>query len=192
MTGLICGFMTLYNRVFDAIEKAAGGWFVGLAARLAFASVLLMFFINSALTKVGSGPLGIFSPSVGAYAQILPEMMKSVGFNVSKIAFIPYGLIVMLGTWAEFILPVLIVVGLFTRAASLAMIGFIVVMSYVDITGHGVDAKTIGMPFDGLPTGVIADQRLLWVFLLLVLVVKGAGCVSLDALLQRQCKAKTS
>ena len=190
MSGLINTLMGLYCKVFAVIERATDGWLVGLAARLAFASVLLVFFINSALTKVGSGPLGIFSPSVGAYAQILPEMMKSVGFNVSKIAFFPYGIIVLLGTWAEFILPVLIVIGLFTRAASLAMIGFIIVMSYVDITGHGVDAKTIGAPFDGLPTGLIADQRLLWIFLLLVLVVKGAGALSLDALLCRSKKAE--
>lgn len=190
MSGLINGLMSLYCKIFAAIENATDGWLVGFTARFAFASVLLVFFINSALTKVGSGPLGIFSPSVGAYAQILPEMMKSVGFNVSKIAFIPYGLIVLLGTWAEFILPVLIVIGLFTRAASLAMIGFIVVMSYVDITGHAVSAKTIGAPFDGLPTGLIADQRLLWIFLLLVLVVKGAGALSLDALLCRSKKAE--
>lgn len=182
------GLMGLYCKVFAAIERATEGWLVGLSARLVFASVLFVFFINSAMTKLGAGPLGFLSPSVGAYAQILPEMMKSVGFNVSKIAFFPYGLIVLLGTWAEFILPVLIVLGLFTRAASLAMIGFIVVMSYVDITGHGVDAKTIGAPFDGLPGGVIADQRLLWVLLLLVLVVKGAGAISLDALL---CRSKT-
>lgn len=191
MKGLICSIMTLYNRVFTGVERATDGWLVGLSARTVFASVLFMFFINSALTKIGSGPLGFLSPSVGAYAQILPEMMKSVGFDVSKIAFFPYGLIVLLGTWAEFILPVLIVLGLFTRLASLAMIGFIIVMSYVDITGHGVDAKTIGMPFDGIPTGMIADQRLLWVLLLLVLVIKGAGAISLDALLKKSCEGKS-
>lgn len=188
MQGLVCKIAGLYDRVFAAIEKATQGWLVGFAARAVFASVLLVFFINSGLTKVDPGPLGLLSPSVGAYAQILPEMMNAVGFDTSKIAFIPYGLIVLLGTWAEFILPVLIVLGLFTRAASLAMIGFVVVMSWVDITGHSVDAKTIGMPFDGLPGGVIADQRLLWVFLLLVLVVKGAGAISLDALLRRACR----
>lgn len=192
MQGLICSLMGLYNRVFAGVEKAARGWFIGFTARAVFASVLLVFFINSALTKVGAGPLGFLTPSVGAYAQILPEMMKSVGFDVSKIAFFPYGLIVLLGTWAEFVLPVLIVLGLFTRAASLAMIGFIVVMSYVDITGHAVDAKTIGAPFDGLPGGVIADQRLLWVFVLLVLVVKGAGAISLDALLEKACRGKST
>lgn len=190
MQGLVCRMLGLYNRVFAAIEKGTEGWLVGLAARAVFASVLLVFFINSVLTKLGPGPLGFLSPSVSAYAQILPGMMNAVGFDTSKIAFVPYGLVVLLGTWAEFILPVLIVLGLFTRAASLALIGFVVVMSWVDVTGHGVDAKTIGMPFDGLPGGVIADQRLLWVFLLLVLVFKGAGAISLDALLCRTCETR--
>lgn len=190
MQGLICGSVKLYEAVFSTVEKAAEGWLVGLAARGVFASVLLVYFLNSALTKLGPGPLGFLSPSVGAYAQILPAMMQEVSFNVSKIAFFPYGLIVLLGTWAEFVLPVLIVLGLFTRAASLAMIGFVFVMSYVDITGHHVDAKTIGMPFDGQPGAIIADQRLLWIFLLLVLVVRGAGAISLDALLSRACRRK--
>lgn len=193
MKGLICGITNLYNSVFSGIEKATDGWFVGLTARAVFASVLFMFFINSALTKVGAGPFGFLSPSVGAYAQILPEMMKEVTFNVSKIPYIPYGLIVLFGTWAEFLLPVMIVLGLFTRAASLAMIGFIIVMSYVDITGHGLDAKTIGAIFDGQSNGLIADQRMLWIFLLLVLVVKGAGAFSLDALLSKRfgCEPKS-
>ena len=190
MKSLACAIIRLYNAVFGGIEKATEGWLVGLAARGVFASVLFFYLINSALTKLGPGPLGFLSPSVGAYAQILPEMMKAVGFNVSKIAFVPYGLVVLFGTWAEFILPVMIVLGLFTRAASLAMIGFVFVMSYVDITGHGLDAKTIGAPFDRLADGLIADQRLLWIFLLLVLVIKGAGAVSLDALLSRSVKCE--
>lgn len=192
MKGLICSVMRLYDRVFSGLEKASEGWLVGLAARAVFASVLLVFFINSALTKLGPGLFGFLSPSVGAYAQILPAMMEQVSFDVSKIPYFPYGLIVLFGTWAEFLLPVMIVLGLLTRLASLGMIGFIIVMSYVDITGHHVDAKTIGMPFDGDPGAIIADQRLLWVFLLLVLVVKGGGAISLDMLLRRACKGKES
>jgi putative oxidoreductase len=88
-------------------------------------------------------------------------------------------------------LPALILVGLFTRLSSLAMIGFIVVMSYVDITGHGLDAKSIGAMFDRVQNAVIYDQRLLWVFPLVYLAVKGGGAVSLDALLCRVLAKKT-
>ncbi|MTI45003.1 DoxX family protein [Roseibium hamelinense] len=175
--------MRLYVGVFGAIERLTNGWFLGLAARLVFASVLLVFFWNSALTKLGDGFFGFLSPSTGAYAQMLPKMMEQVSYDTSQIAFFPYGLIVLLGTWGEFVLPLLVVIGLFTRAASLGMIVFIGVMTYVDIVGHGVDTKTIGAFFDGDPYAIIADDRLLWVFLLLVPMLKGPGLISLDALL---------
>ena len=65
------------------------------------------------------------------------------------------------------------------------MIGFIVVMSVVDITGHGADAGTIGGWFDADPYSVIMDDRTFWIFLLLVVLVRGAGPISLDAVLRR-------
>jgi putative oxidoreductase len=94
-------------------------------------------------------------------------------------------LVVLLGTYAEFILPAMIALGLFTRLASVGMIGFIGMMSVVDITGHNADATTVGAMFDRLPYGLIMDQRLLWVFLLLVLVIKGGGPISLDYILTK-------
>lgn len=185
MTGIIHGIHGLYDGFFSGLQRATDGWFIGLAARAVFASVLLVYFLNSALTKIGPGPFGFLTPSAGAYAQILPKITEAAGYDISAIAFFPYGLIVLLGAWAELLLPVLIVAGLFTRLASLGMIVFIIVMSWVDITGHGVDANAIGAPFDGNPGATIADQRLLWCFLLLVLVLRGAGALSLDALLAR-------
>ncbi len=79
----------------------------------------------------------------------------------------------------------MIALGLFTRLASVGMIGFIGMMSIVDIYGHNADAATIGAMFDRLPYGLIMDQRLLWVFLLLVLVIKGGGPISLDYVLTK-------
>ena len=63
------------------------------------------------------------------------------------------------------------------------MIGFIIVQSVVDIWGHGVIGPDIGGWFDGHSGALIMDQRLLWVTILLVLVVKGAGALSVDRLL---------
>lgn len=183
MSSLIGFLYRLYNGVFDLLERLTDGWFLGLASRLIFAAVLFQFFWNSALTKIGGSIMNIFTPTSGAYVQMLPKMMEQVSYDISQIAFFPYGLIVLLGTWAEFILPVLVVVGLFTRAASLGMIVFIIVMSVVDVTGHSVDAKTIGALFDGDPYSVISDDRLLWIFLLLVPVLKGPGYLSLDTIL---------
>ncbi len=177
MLTLIDRAASLHNGVFGRIEKGLSGWFPGLLARLIFASVLLAFFWKSAATKVGDG---IFSPSDGAYAQIFPKTLEALEYDTAGFSFF-YTLIVLLGTYAEFILPLLILVGLMTRLASLGMIGFIIVMSIVDVFGHGMDAKTVGSLFDRFQDGIIADQRLLWIFPLVYLVVKGAGLVSLDA-----------
>lgn len=185
MGTLVGFFVQLYTMVFGTIERLTNGWFLGLASRLIFAGVLFQFFWNSALTKIDGSFANMLSPTTGAYVQMLPKVMEQVSYDISQIAFFPYGLIVLLGTWGEFILPILVVVGLFTRFASLGMIVFIVVMTYVDITGHSVDAKTIGALFDGDPYSIISDDRLLWIFLLLVPMLKGPGNVSLDWLLGR-------
>ncbi|MBN9672400.1 DoxX family protein [Roseibium aggregatum] len=183
MGALIGFFIRIYTAVFGALERLTNGWLLGLAARFIFAAVLFQFFWNSALTKIGGNIMNIFTPTAGAYAQMLPKLMEQVSYDTSQVAFFPYGLMVLLGTWGEFLLPIMVVVGLFTRFASLGMIVFIIVMSYVDIYGHGADAKTIGALFDGEPYAIISDDRLLWIFLLLVPALKGPGVISLDWLL---------
>lgn len=176
---------TLHNKVFGFLEGLAGDWFLGLAARLVFSSVLLAFFINSAMTKLGSGFPDMFIPAVGAYAQILPSIAEAAGYDPNKIALFPWKLIVLAGTYAELLIPIMLFVGLFTRFAALSLIGFIGVMSFVDVAFHGLDAKSIGMMFDRVQDGIIADQRLLWIFPLIYLVLKGGGPVSVDELLNR-------
>mgnify|MGYP006289898473 FL=1 len=175
-----------HDRVFGAVERALEGWFLGLAARLIFAAVLFGYYWASALTKIGDGALGVFTVSDGAYMQILPSVMEANGYDSSAIATVPWGLIVAAGTYAEFLLPVLIVLGLLTRLSALGMLVFVAVQSWVDVAFHGVDAATVGALFDRQPGSVILDQRLLWAFLLTVLVVKGPGLVSLDALARRR------
>ena len=181
---MISFLMGLYQGFFALLERITNGWFMGLAARLAFSSVLLMYFLNAALIKVGSYAWGIFPiPKAGAYAQMFPALAKSVRYNVDKIDVFPYQIIVFFGTYMEFILPALILLGLFTRAASLAFIVFIGVMTYVDITAHKVGPETIGIFFDRVNNSAIADQRLLWLVPLVYLMLKGAGAISLDRLL---------
>lgn len=177
-----------HRDVFHSVERVLDGWLLGLAARLVFASVLMVFFVNSALTKVGSGFPDILIPAVGAYAQIVPPIAEAAGYDPANIALFPWKLIVLAGTYAEFLLPVLLVVGLFTRLVSLAMIGFIIVMSVVDVTLHNLDAASIGAMFDRVPSAIIFDQRLLWMFPLIYLVVKGAGAISLDALISARAR----
>ena len=184
--GRIVEFLVeLHGAAFALLSRLCGGWFLGLAARAIFSSVLLFYFWNSAATKLGSGMFGFLMPSDGAYVQILPTLLEEVSYDTSQIVFFPYGLIVLLGTWAEFLLPALILIGLFTRISSLAFIGFIAVMTYVDITGHHVEAQTIGQFFDPVQNSAISDQRLLWIFPLLYLSLRGAGALSLDWVISR-------
>ena len=168
------------NRFAQRLDAASGA-ILGTLGRFLFAAILLVYFWNSGLTKLGES---ILSPSLGAYAQIFPRQMEAVGFDVTQLGTFHY-LVVMAGTYAEFILPILIVIGLLTRLAALGMIGFVLVQSLTDLFGHGglSDPATLGGWFDGMPDGVILDQRALWVFLLLTLVIKGAGPLSLDRLL---------
>ncbi len=179
MTRLIA----LHDMIFAAIQRA-GDWITPTLARLIFAAVLFLYYWNSAVTKVGDGILGIFRPSDGAYIQIFPRAVEAAGYDFSQLGLFHW-LVVLAGTWAEFILPVLIVLGLFTRLAALGMIGFIVVQSVVDITGHGLGAADIGAWFDRLPSALILDQRAFWVFILIVLVVRGAGPLAVDRVLSR-------
>jgi len=159
-------------------------WLLSIMARFLFAALFLMYFWVSGLTKLGDGVLGIFSPSVGAYAQIFPRAMEAVGYDASQLSLF-HTMVVLAGTWAEFVLPLMIVVGLLTRLAAFGMIGFVVVQTLTDLYGHGAisEAGTVGAWFDKAPDSVILDQRALWVFLLVTLVVKGAGPLSLDRVL---------
>ena len=173
-----------YDRLVAGLERAAPLLLPSLA-RLVFAGTLLVYFWKSALTKVGDGLLGVFQPALGAYAQIFPRAMEAAGFDPGQLGAFHWTVVVT-GTLAEFILPLLIVLGLFTRLAALGMIGFVTVQSLTDLYGHGGlgNAGTLGAWFDGAPDALILDQRAFWVFVLACLVLRGAGPLSLDGLLR--------
>lgn len=173
--------ISLHHTLFDMIERQAP-WLLPSLARLVFAGVLFGYYWNSGVTKLGEGFFGIFSPSLGAYAQIFPRAMEAASYDVSQLGLFHWA-VVFAGTLAEFALPLLIVAGLFTRLAALGMIGFVALQSLTDIYGHGADADTIGSWFDRFPDSHIVDQRSLWLLLLILLVVKGAGPISADRLI---------
>ena len=56
-----------------------------------------------------------------------------------------------------------------------AMVGFVAVQTLVDVTGHGVK---LGAWFNNAPE--LLDDRTLWIFLFIVMVIKGAGPISVD------------
>ena len=180
--GMISGTGGLHARVFGAVQRATEDWLTGLAARFVFASTLLLYYINSANTKVGEGLAGFFELRPGAYIQILGfPALDAAGGDPAALPLLSK-LVVYAGTYAEFILPVLIVIGLFSRLAALGMMVFVAVQTVVDITVHQLDAASIGAMFDRFPDALIADQRLLWLFPLLVIVLHGPGLLSVDRL----------
>ncbi len=173
--------VSLHNAVFAKIETTFGPWMLPTLARFTFAATLLIYFLNSARLKVGEGFFGFLDPT-RAYEQIFPKVYEAVGYDDDAMSVFHW-LVALLGTWAEFILPVLIVLGLLTRLAALGMIGFITIQSLTDIYGHG--ATEYGMWFDRMPDGTILDQRLFWVTVLIILVTRGAGPLSLDRVFGR-------
>lgn len=167
--------LDLYTDLLDRLDRL--DWLVPTLARLSFLAVLFFYFWNSAMLKIDGS---IFSPSSGAFGQIFPKAAEAVLWDVTQMNIFQR-IVILAGTIAEFVLPVLIVVGLFTRLASIGMIGFVMVQTLVDVTGHGVK---LGSLFDSAQ-GVL-DQRVMWIFLFAVLVFKGAGPISIDALFRKR------
>lgn len=175
---MIRNILLLPDRLLALIEPASTPVLTTLA-RFVFAAVLLVYYLNSALTKIPEGLINLVSPSFNAFAQIFPKEAEAVGYDIAS-ATIFQKLVILAGTWAEFVLPCLVVIGLFTRAAALGMIVFVTIQSLTDIFGHGGET---GAWFDRLSDAVILDQRAFWVFLLLYLLFRGGGPISVDRLL---------
>jgi putative oxidoreductase len=171
----------LHCRVFSALDATLSPILLPTLARFLFVASLFLYYWNSGLTKTGDGILGLFRLDTGAYIQVLPRVFDAVGYDPSALGPLAR-MTVLFGTWAEFILPILLLVGLFTRLAALGMIGFVLVQTWVDVMGHGAE---LGAWFDRHADGLI-DERGFWVFPLLLLVLKGAGPLSVDALVTRR------
>lgn len=167
--------LSLLDRL-GALANRQADWLLPSAARLVFAGVLLGYFWASAGTKLD----GLFTPSLGAYAQIFPKAFEAAGYDVAQMR-LWQRLVVLVGAWSEYVLPLLIVLGVFTRLSALGMAGFVIVQSLTDIWGHGSAA---GAWFDRASDALILDQRAFWMLLFLVLILKGGGPLSVDRLLR--------
>lgn len=171
----------MIRKTLDRLDALAAPT-LPVLARFTFAATLAGYFWASALTKLDG-----FGLSMNGYAQIFPKAMEAANYNVAALGFF-HTLVVLAGTLAEFILPALIILGLATRLAALGMIGFIAVQTLTDLFGHGAWGvpETMGAWFDRFPASLIMDQRLFWITLMVTLVLKGAGPLSLDRLISRR------
>ena len=175
---MIRALLNLPDRLFGTLEPASTPILTTLA-RLVFAATLFMYFVNAGLTKIPDGVSGLFSPTFNAFAQIFPKGAEAAGYDITAATTFQKA-VILAGTWAEFILPALVVLGLFTRAAAFGMIVFVFVQSITDVVGHGAE---LGAWFDKASDAAL-DQRAFWVFLLLYLVFKGGGPIALDRFLK--------
>ncbi|MEL7027155.1 MAG: DoxX family protein [Pseudomonadota bacterium] len=173
--------LSIYDRLVLWLEDISGAIMPTLA-RLVFAATLLLYYFNAGIQKLGDGVQGLFQPSTSAYVTIFPRAFEAVGYDASQFGAFHWA-VALAGTWGEILLPILIIVGLFTRIAALGMVVVVFVQSWVDVVGHGVAGDDLGSWFDGLPSATVLDQRAFWVFLLLILVFRGAGPLSLDRIL---------
>ncbi|MEZ5814916.1 MAG: DoxX family protein [Alphaproteobacteria bacterium] len=85
------------------------------------------------------------------------------------VPFLPVEVAAVLGTATELILPVLLVLGLFTRAAALGLLLTTILIQFFVADEFG----------DGLSN----PDHYLWMLLLAVPLIKGPGKLSLDALI---------
>jgi len=165
--------LTTYRGISDKFDANAS-WLIPTLARVVFILVFFFYFWNSATTKIEGS---IFSPSAGAFGQIFPKAAEAVLWDVSQLSFVQR-IIIFAGTVGEFVLPLLVAIGLFTRLAAVGMIGFVIVQTTVDVTGHG---SALGSWLNNAPE--LLDERTLWVFLLAVPLFMGAGPLSIDKVL---------
>lgn len=110
--------LRLSDRLGTGIDKTLARPLLTTLARVTFAATLLIYYWTSGLTKLGGGLSGLVSPSLGAYAQIFPRAMEQAGFDAGQLATWQHAVVVA-GTWAEFLLPALVLIGLATRPAAL-------------------------------------------------------------------------
>jgi putative oxidoreductase len=140
--------MIVLTRIRDRITAAVPEWLLALLLRLGVAAP----FFLSGRTKV-EGLLTITASTRYLFAEEY------------RVPLLPPDLAASLATYAEHALPILLVLGLFTRPAALGLLAMTLVIQIFVIPG-------------GWPT------HLLWAGPLVYLIARGPGAASLDRVLK--------
>ena len=138
------GILDMWNRATGTLERLVSHDLLALASRFALAAI----FFLSGRTKVD----GILTVTEGTYALFREEY---------KVPLLPPEIAAHLATYAEHALPVLLVLGLFTRLSAFGLLGMTAVIQ-------------IFVYPDAWPT------HLSWAVPLLYLAGRGAGPLSVD------------
>jgi putative oxidoreductase len=142
------GLRGMYNRVADRLGARVGHDLVAIAARLGIAGV----FWLSGRTKVD----GLLTVSDSAVALFADEY---------RVPLLAPELAAHLAAYAEHLFPLLLVLGLFTRASALALLGMTAVIQ--------VFVYPLAWP-----------THLVWAASMLYLAGRGGGSLSLDRVLR--------
>ncbi|MFO1351467.1 MAG: DoxX family protein [Gammaproteobacteria bacterium] len=135
-------------------------------------------FYASGITRVVSEPLAnAFGLNVSYPTSLTPtESTLTLYANEYHVPFLTPELAAQIGTAAEIVLPVLIVLGLFGRLGALGLFIFNIV---------AVVSYPAGMwAADGSPTPGLY-LHLLWGLMLLIIVAHGPGKISIDHLVRK-------
>ena len=138
------GLRGTWNCVADLLTSLISHGLLALAARVAVGAI----FFRSGRTKVD----GFLTVNDSAYTLFREDY---------KVPLLPPEFAAHMATYAEHLLPILLVLGLFTRLSALALLGMTAVIQ-------------IFVYPDAWPT------HLSWAALMLYLIGRGAGPVSLD------------
>jgi len=141
------GWRARWNRAADAASRLVGDSLLSLVARIAAAGI----FFLSGRTKV-DGALTVTDSAIGLFR------------DEYRLPLIAPELAAHLAAYAEHLFPLLLVLGLFTRGAALALLGMTAVIQVFVYPDAWV-------------------THLSWAGLLLFLVARGGGALALDRLL---------
>jgi putative oxidoreductase len=134
----------IWNPIADKIEALVGHSLLSLAARVGIGAI----FFLSGRTKVE----GVLTVSDTAYTLFREDY---------KVPLLPPEFAAHMATYAEHLLPVLLLLGFFTRLSALGLLGMTAVIQFFVYP-------------DAWPT------HLTWAVALLYLAGRGAGALSLD------------
>ena len=140
----VAGLRGNWNRIADLLTSLVSHGLLALAARVAVGAI----FFLSGRTKVD----GFLTVNDSAYTLFREEY---------KVPLLPPEFAAHMATYAEHLLPILLVLGFFTRLSALALLGMTAVIQ-------------IFVYPDAWPT------HLSWAALMLYLIGRGAGPVSVD------------
>lgn len=156
-------------RKADALFRKTANFLTPVADFLARYWVASAFF-SSGLTKTTTGSFTLFGHAFNYPLSLLPTESTFTLFEYEyQVPLLPSTLAAYMGTAAELLLPVFLLLGIGTRYAALALFMFniVAVISYPDLMAAGL------------------AQHQVWGLLLLITMCHGPGKLSVDYLINR-------